>query len=412
MPFFVYGCLPILAKNTLFFLVKMATVAIFGDMKQYRIREYHNKSRPWLKFVVNFRNGPKRARRFFKTKSEAATFALTKNIALENTGREGADFPSTLRVMATTADALLKPYDKNIMDAVEFYLPHLQAQNRACTFRELVTQLLSAKKSDGASEPYLIDLRCRLGQFSDSFGERVVSEIQCHEIDEWLRGLNVSPVTRNNSRRVLRTAFSFAVARNYCVGNPVVKTAVAKEIEGTVGILTVAETARLLEAADADLVPFIAIGAFAGLRRAEIERLDWSEVDLESGLITIQATKAKSARRRFVKVRPNLATWLAQYAVRRGAVTPGNCRKMLEATRAAAGIKHWPSNALRHSFASYHLAHFKDAAALALELGHTDAGLVFQHYREIVKPKEAARYWQIKPVSFSGVAKKLVSFAP
>src|SRR5262249_11061281 len=154
----------------------------------------------------NFRNGPERARRFFKTKTEAATFALTKNIALENTGREGADFPSALRVMATTADALLKPYDKNIMDAVEFYLPHLQVQNRTCTFRELVAQLLSAKKSDGASEPYLIDLRCRLGQFSDIFGDRTLSEIRCHEIDEWLRGLNVSPVTRNNSRRVLRTA--------------------------------------------------------------------------------------------------------------------------------------------------------------------------------------------------------------
>jgi hypothetical protein len=35
---------------------------------------------------------------------------------------------------------------------------------------------------------------------------------------------------------------------------------------------------------------------------------------------------------------------------------------MLEATRVAAGIKRWPSNALRHSFASYHLAHFNDAA--------------------------------------------------
>ena len=139
------------AKNTLFFLVNAATVAILGDMKQYRIREYHSKSRPSLKFVVNFRNGSKRARRFFKTKTEAATFALTKNIALENTGREGADFPSALRVMATNADALLKPHDKNIMDAVEFYLLYLQAQNRACTFRELVTQLLSAKKSDGAS---------------------------------------------------------------------------------------------------------------------------------------------------------------------------------------------------------------------------------------------------------------------
>src|SRR5262249_39500495 len=161
--------------------------------------------------------------------------------------------------------------------------------------------------------------------------------------------------------------------------NPALATAKAKEVESTVGILTVAETAQLLEKADAELVPFIAIGAFAGLRRAEVERLDWSEVDFESDLITVQAVKAKNARRRFVKIRPNLAKWLAPYARRSGAVTPNNCRKMLEATRAAAGIEYWPNNALRHSFASYHLAQFEDAAALALELGHTDAGLVFQH---------------------------------
>jgi integrase len=365
-------------------------------MRTSKVRPYHDKQRAHLKFVVNYKRNGKRARSFFESKKIAQTFAQLKNNERLIGETEGAKH--------------LAAFGKTIADAIEFYLPHLQANNRKCTFRELMDKLLSAKKSDGASEPYLIDLRCRLGQFSDSFGDRVVSEIQCHEIDEWLRGLNVSPVTRNNSRRVLRTAFSFAVARNYCVGNPVVKTAKAKEIEGTVGILTVVETARLLEAADAELVPFIAIGTFAGLRRAELERLDWSEVDLDRGLIVVQATKAKSARRRFVKIRPNLATWLAPHIAHRGAVTPANCRKMLEATRTAAGIKHWPSNALRHSFASYHLAHFNDAAALALELGHTDAGLVFQHYREIVKPKEAEKYWNLVPTGDAS-SSKVVSMA-
>ena len=184
----------------------------------------------------------------------------------------------------------------------------------------------------------------------------------------------------------------------------------AKEIEGTVGILTVAETARLLEAADPELVPFIAIGAFAGLRRAELERLDWSDVDLESGLIEVKAVKAKSARRRFVKIRPNLARWLSPYATRRGNVTPENYEKSLAHARAAAGIKHWPNNALRHGFASYHLGKFNDAAALALELGHTDAGLVFQHYRQIVKPKDAERYWNLFPTGGVSSA-KVVSFS-
>jgi integrase/recombinase XerD len=58
-----------------------------------------------------------------------------------------------------------------------------------------------------------------------------------------------------------------------------------------------------------------------------------------------------------------------------GKVTPANFVKQLRAVRKAAGITDWPDNALRHSFASYHLAHFKDAAALALEMGHTDHDL-------------------------------------
>ena len=65
----------------------------------------------------------------------------------------------------------------------------------------------------------------------------------------------------------------------------------------------------------------------------------------------------------------------------------------------AAGILKWPDNALRHSFASYHVAHFKDAKALALEMGHTDSGMLFNHYRELVKPKEAERYWNIRPAT-------------
>jgi integrase len=345
---------------------------------------------------VNYRRNGGRARSFFQNKKEAQTFAQLKN--------------NELLIGETAGAKQLAAFGKTIADAIEFYLPHLQANNRKCTFRELVDELLPAKKADGASAAYLTDLECRLGQFSENFGDRIVSEIKCHEIDQWLRGLNVSPVSRNNSRRVLRTAFNFAKARNYCVENPVLATAKAKEIEGTVGILTVAETARLLEAADAELIPFIAIGAFAGLRRAELERLDWAEVDLENGLITVLAVKAKSARRRFVKIRENLAKWLAPYAIHRGAVMPNNCRKMLEATRTAAGIRHWPNNALRHSFASYHLAHFKDAAALALELGHTAAGLVFQHYREIVKPNDAEKYWNLFPTA-PGVSSKVVSIS-
>ena len=43
------------------------------------------------------------------------------------------------------------------------------------------------------------------------------------------------------------------------------------------------------------------------------------------------------------------------------------------------------------------MAHFNDAALTALQLGHHDSGVTFAHYRELVKPKDAERYWQLQP---------------
>jgi integrase len=353
--------------------------------------------------------GKGRNRQFFKDKEEAETILEQKLIEQENYGTAGLSFNERQRAEYLECAELLQPFNATIRDAVNFYVPHLCATKRTCTATELVDELLKVKEADGASERYLSDLRSRLTQFSGSFDGKPVAEITSPQIDEWLRSLSdkngkrLAPITRNNFRRVLIVAFNFALGRGYCVSNPAEKSARAKEIESPVGILTVEQTARLLESAATEFVPYIAIGAFAGLRRAELERLEWQEVDLVSGLIEVTASKAKSARRRFVRIQPNLAKWLHPYAQLSGNVTPPGYRPLLEATREAAGIKQWPQNALRHSFASYHLAKFNDAAALALELGHTNSNLVFQHYRQLVKPKQAERYWRIRPASVPNV---------
>jgi integrase len=158
----------------------------------------------------------------------------------------------------------------------------------------------------------------------------------------------------------------------------------------------------------------LAIGAFAGLRDSEIQRLDWSEVRLERRFIEVKAAKAKSARRRLVPIQPNLAAWLRSYANMTGAVVPGAdgvrrdaARGRLLRLRKSAGITKWPRNGLRHSFCSYRLAATNNAHLVASELGHTTSQLVYQHYRELVRPDEAERYWQIEPVAET---EKIVAF--
>ncbi len=39
----------------------------------------------------------------------------------------------------------LAKFGKTIADAIAFYLPHLQANKRTCTFAELIAQLIAAK---------------------------------------------------------------------------------------------------------------------------------------------------------------------------------------------------------------------------------------------------------------------------
>lgn len=80
-----------------------------------------------------------------------------------------------------------------------------------------------------------------------------------------------------------------------------------------------------------------------------------------------------------------------------GAVVPGGARRKLGRVRVAAKLAEWPNNGLRHSFASYRLAAIHDAPRIAMELGHTSPQMLFSTYREVVRPKEAERYWKILP---------------
>jgi integrase len=374
--------------------------------RKIKVHKYTDSNRPHLRFVVNYRETGKRKRSFFETDAQAKSFAAFKNAELHRNGVEHSEFPTSLRVMAQNAVEQLKPFGKTITDAVQHYVAFLKASEKSCTAVQLVRELLAAKEKDGASVRHVSDLRSRLNIFAGKFDGQPVATITSAEIDDWLRSLPVSPVTRNHYRRLILLAFNFAVDRGYAVSNPAEKTAKAKERGGDIGILTVAQAARLLESAAPEvLLPYIAIGLFAGLRRAEIERLDWSEIDFESGLIEVKAEKSKTAQRRFVTLQPNLREWLLPVRKHRGSITPEDFNKQFVEAREAAGIKDWPDNALRHSFASYHLAHFKNAASTALDLGHHDSRITFAHYRELVKPKEAERFWKIMP---AGRSRKIV----
>jgi integrase len=250
------------------------------------------------------------------------------------------------------------------------------------------------------STTYVADLKKRLATFSAEFRERPIAGITVEELDDWLRNLNCGPKSRANYRANVGVLFSYAERRRVIDSNPILRTSQPKLIDKAPEIFSVDELAALLNAAAThapEVVPMLAIGAFAGVRDAEIKRLNWSEVDQRRGYIEIKSSKAKSARRRIVEMQPNLREWLSPYAGMTGPVVPVNARKKLDLVCNAAELARWPQNGLRHSFASYRLAGTHDAPRVASELGHTSPQMLYSTYRELVLPEEAQRYWKLVP---------------
>jgi len=171
----------------------------------------------------------------------------------------------------------------------------------------------------------------------------------------------------------------------------------ADDAAGDIEIFTPEEFLKLMAAARKEILVYLTIGAFAGLRAAEIERLDWSEVNLKDRFIEIKASKAKTASRRLAPITDNLAAWLTPVMQSSGPVAPfANMSKQLTMVLAPKAGVVWKHNGLRHSFVSYRLAAIKDAAQVAYEAGNS-AQMIFRHYRKLVTENQAKEWFGIMP---------------
>jgi integrase len=284
----------------------------------------------------------------------------------------------------------------SVVEAARFYAKRHTANAPVRTVKEVCDEMIKAKKADGLSRRHTKDLQNRCEAFANAHACQI-SQLTEAEISQWLRALNVSNRTRNNYRMSIVTLIGFAVAQRYISRDliNVEDIARAKQQPGTIEIFTPAQIGGLLRAADKELLPFVAIGAFAGLRSSEIQRLNWSQVDFRGRHITVFGRKG-TAGRRIVPFLENLSEWLKPVAQSEGPVCRWkNLQRPIADLEKASGIE-WKTNALRHSFISYRVAQVQNAAQVALEAGNSPQ-MIFRHYRELVRPDEALAWFSIEP---------------
>jgi integrase len=175
-------------------------------------------------------------------------------------------------------------------------------------------------------------------------------------------------------------------------------------LHGEITTYTTDEMCRIIAAADDRILALIVLGGFAGLRHAEIQRLDWEDIDLEEGFIEIKAHKAKTKTRRIVPIKDNLKAFLLPLVKKTGkVVTIKNTSKELGITAAntadkANGVEamSWKHNALRHTYISARVAECGDVARVADEAGNTPQ-VVRTNYLKRMRPAAAVEWFAIMP---------------
>lgn len=418
------------------------TITIKGQtLKLYR-SEQAKGGKVYVTHTLAYIANGRRQRKGFASEQDARDAAKTIADQLASgTGHAGAYTPAELADLRA-AERILRQHprsltltaavdgfvraaaalgDDDIVAACRAYRAELARRNEVTRAKlpDVVAAYLLSMEKAGASSRYLQDLGHRLGRAKDHF-RGYIDTIPATELTAWLDGLKVAARTRTNFRGALVSLFAYAKQSGNLPRDrqteaellPSRSRLKASKTQAPIGIYTPTQLQAILSSVPEHLRPIFALGAFAGLRSAEIYRIKWQ--DIRKDYVVVEAGNSKTAARRLVPVQPALTAWLA--TCERGEADAELCARwshdstfaatMSEAVR-RAGVEP-VANGLRHSYISYRLAKVKDTAKVALEAGNSP-NMIFRHYRELVKPAAATAWFKVLPSKSLKDAKRAAS---
>jgi len=274
------------------------------------------------------------------------------------------------------------------------------------TVAAAVEQMKKQAETDGKSDLRLKQLANVLDRFAENFNQDV-STLTPKLIADYLTALELAERTRRNHRDVIGFFNRWLVLRSYLAKGTDwlegVQNYTARKL-GQISTYTADEMQRLIAAADKRILPMIVIGGFAGLRHAEIARLEWRDIDLADGFIEVKAENAKTDTRRIVPLKPNLKAFLEKVEKKSGKVVPlvNTTKQLLKTAADTADVENdvealeWKHNALRHTYISARVAESGDVPRVADEAGNSPQ-VIRTNYLKRIRPAAAAEWFGIMP---------------
>lgn len=236
--------------------------------------------------------------------------------------------------------------------------------------------------------------------FLEHSGDPMVSGISVRTVEEYLaeRAKHVRPASVNKEHRCLKAAFNHAVKRRYLRENPCEQVPFVREAERKIRALTSEEVSRLLSACrDERMWLFVALTVTTGMRRGEVCALDWSDLDLEEGWVTVcnkddHLTKLRRIRRLALDptVMTVLRAWRKRslgdrvFASQHGERVPNSMTKRFETLVKYAGIADCSVHDLRRTISSELAKQGVNEAVVQKLLGHASMQTTLDYYTHVL----------------------------
>jgi integrase len=352
----------------------------------------------------------KRSRKTFATESEAQTHLKVVDGLENKIGRMAQKLnDADLRDATTAIDILNRRV--SLKTAARFYMDHNYPTGGNLTTAEAVDKFLQSRVDKNLRAVTVADYKTKLSLFAREMDGKPLCRVTTSVVENWLQTRNVSVGSRKAYLRALSAFFQWATAKKKLMPeNPARSIDSPREDRNEVTYLAVADAERLLNATVAtrpELLPYVALGMFAGLRPSEIHGdktdhppLDWSKIDFVRKIITVDAKQTKTRDGRRVEMSDNLVRWLFSHRRDQGPIF--FTRTALAAVVTKAGID-FPKDVLRHTCGTYMYASRQHEGQVAVMLGDTIKTVKRHYVNPMVDRVDADKFWALQPSTEEGV---------
>lgn len=228
-----------------------------------------------------------------------------------------------------------------------------------------------------------------------------VARVEPLTIDRWLKTLGGSETSKAMWFRYARMFFRWCHRMRFIDRSPLDGLRPPRATHGK-NILTPAQMKSLLEAPMSDdVMALVLLGGFAGLRTVEVARMNWEDIDTKTKQIHVRPEVSKQhdgMLQRIVDMTEPLVKRRKFFEKKTGRIVTSSVEALHERRRKVAlalGWEGWPDNALRHSFATYHLGRCGNAGLTAYQMGHTSTAMVLRVYAVPAARADWKAFWRI-----------------